>query len=281
MPLLATNEKEQCCAFDRSDHRRCRLIREPEKLTCKIHKTYYVNWHTKHPPLIDILLSKRIEEEYRFQYKNGYVELDYPGLLNFAMNVNVNSYRKYFRILLETTSFSLKDCPYILSTLIATDFGPNIPMPFETHLATITSLMYVFKDPETLLMFLEHLTIYIVNYSFTSTTHSHTALTYSTIVNSHLPWSSLLYADSISQILPRTIRYFHENFGLTQEHRDFIDQFTKLYLEPTLDNFHHSHRHLIRYRCEQIKEELIAEVCHPRRIQKLIDQHGLDILEDI
>lgn len=280
MPRLAKHEKEQCCAFDSKDHRRCRLVREPEKLTCKIHKTYYDRWHEKHPPFADWLLSKRIEEEYRFQFKNGYVQFDsFPSLLLITINRNI--YTKMIRILLETTPFSLKDYPHCISTLVSNEFGSRIAFPFETHLAKITELMYIFKDSETLRLFLEQLTLYMVNYAFTSTQHAHIALTYATIVNSHLPWINLLYADSISQIIPTVIHRFHTDYALNQDQKDFIAQFTEMYLEPTLLNFHHSHRHLIRHKCDQFKEELIANVCHPRRIEKLIETYGIEIMDDI
>jgi Leucine-rich repeat (LRR) protein len=35
----------------------------------------------------------------------------------------------------------------------------------------------------------------------------------------------------------------------------------------------------IQERCKAVKEELIAEVMHPRRIEKMIEDHGMDILE--
>jgi hypothetical protein len=35
----------------------------------------------------------------------------------------------------------------------------------------------------------------------------------------------------------------------------------------------------IKERCQKIKEDLLAEVWHPRRVERLVERYGLEVLE--
>jgi len=70
---VSKTPKTQCTAFT-NNHRRCRLEQLPTQRTCLIHKNYYTDWFTKHPPPVGLdTLNKRIRDEYIFQIKNKYV----------------------------------------------------------------------------------------------------------------------------------------------------------------------------------------------------------------
>lgn len=282
MPILAKHDAEQCCAFDKSDHRRCRLTREDGKLTCKIHKTYYTRWLVYNEALPNHLLTKRKHEEHTFQFRNGYVDpLKGHNFDWFMQETYFGPFSHYILLLLKETRFTLANYPSYIKHLVSTEIGSRLHLPLDEQVIAWQHLLPYLKDPQTLLMFLQSTIEYLIGYSFMTANHIHISVVFSTFVNGPLPWSMLLYANSITHVAERARDAFILGHIIDQEQRQFINQFVETYINPVLVHFHNSHRFPYRHKTAQIKEDLCMNVFHPRRIEHLIETYGIDILEEL
>lgn len=281
MPKITHDPTRQCCAFDKSDHRRCRLICQQGKLTCSIHKSYYTKWIQDHPPLTDAHFTKRKQEEYTFQLKNGFVILP-PSYYTYLLSSNsIISYKVLTRILLEHTNFTLADYPDAIREIVTFEIHPYVHFSLEAHLERLQSLTYLFKDAKTLAIFLEFLMEYLVNSMFMTSDHIHISLVFSTILHGSLPWHYLLYSNTMATICDTTYNIFLTRYILTDQQKVFIEMILKTYFEPFLLSFHVSHSYFIRHQTNKLKEELVNVVFHPSRISRHIETYGLDILDHL
>jgi hypothetical protein len=281
MPKLAKTDKEQCCAFDKTDHRRCRLMREQDKLTCKIHKLYYADWLYNHPPLTNVQMTPRKTEEYSFQLKNGYASIPATVLWFLTSPAFFETYSDYILLLLNNTDLSLAKYPDYVHYLVNTHIGRNINLPIEDQMVRWQVLLPYLKDAETMHLFLDAVVECLINQAFMALNQIHLSIIFSTIINGPLPWSLLLYSERVNDVSERVFQAYSTKYVLNQEQRTFIQNFLRDRIAIPLDHFHHSHRFLTRRKCHQIKEEIMMNVFHPRRIEKLINTYDIDIIDEL
>jgi hypothetical protein len=281
MPQLAKTDKEQCCAFDRKDHRRCRLTCEEGKLTCKIHKTYYTNWYHDHPPLANSQLSQRKTEELIFQFQNGYVKYSASGLWFLTSAAYFEIYSNYILLLVKHTDLSLADYPLYIDHLIRTHIGSRINLSVEDQMVGWQELLPYLKDAETMHVFLEAVVENLINQAFMIQDPIQLRIIFSAIINGPFPWSLVLYSEKVNHVSERVFQTYSTKYVLNQEQRTFIQNFLRDCIDVPLNDFHHSHRFLIRLKCQQLKEPLMMNVFHPCRMEKLVNTYGLDILDEL
>lgn len=281
MPKLAKTDKEQCCAFDRTDHRRCRLTREQDILTCKIHKTYYANWHHDHPPLTNTQLSQRKSEELVFQLKNGYINIPTTGLWFLTSPGFFEIYSSYILLLVKNTDLTLANYPFYIQYLVRTHIGAHINLPIEDQMVRWQELLPILKYAESMHIFLDAVVETLINQAFMVQDQIHLSIIFSAIINGPFPWNLLLYSERVNHLSERVFQTYSTNYVLNPEQRTFIQNFLRDYIDIPLDHFHHSHRFLIRRRCHQYKEEIMMNVFHPRRIEQLINKYDIDILDEL
>lgn len=95
---VTLDHQHQCTAFNKKDHRRCRLRKMENEHTCKIHRNYYHNWFQTHPEFcVWNPPSERLLEEYSFQIKNKYVKIP----LSYMLSLNDTYHSDYYIFLMK------------------------------------------------------------------------------------------------------------------------------------------------------------------------------------
>lgn len=270
MPLKVGRGKNQCLAFTSKGHKRCRLEKEPNQKTCRIHKHYYEDWLTKHPPFYHIdHISRRHLREYVFQLQNRYVQLSETFLTGLAA-----PYFQYYAFVMRFTDYPilLNDrCFYTLMASIPLSLcisaNRNLPEQFMKHLL---ELAFFLKDAPSCIVVLRYVLYECARY-FHQTNLSFDTGTFILTNLFELPgWRYLLYWNGLDETLQRIWA------NLTVPETTF---WTMDVFRQHLQLFYVYHASTIRLTTRVFKQELMAKAFHPERIQRLLDAGY--VLDDI
>jgi hypothetical protein len=263
----ALTESTQCCGFTTKGHRRCRLERQSNSLTCYIHRNYYRDWSNRNEPLVLYEnLSKREREEYEFQLKHRYVYISEQQVIQLT-----EYQRGYFEVFMKYTDHSsslnqvcLNDIfSYSVSRRQYEDSANYMELYLKDADSCICLLDICMRhliwvangDPEAYIDFLKHYT---------------------------LPesWRQLLFSTSLEQCFLEKADYIRRNAPYAFEvwdpfHIQMINGLVHLFIK--LFNSHHSNQ--IKKRCAIFKEELVATAWRPSRVEAWVEA-GMN-LEDL
>lgn len=279
MAPIALTQKDRCQGFSH-DHRQCRLRRN-KGATCKIHQNYFVNWFVTHPSGIPGYRSSRQIYEYEYVLKNRLVKIPQDHM-DFLQNVwiNLDNYSEYLIFIAKYSDYDLLRVPralkyytnkwctdiinYILTEeLIKSHVLDTIGIFLTNHKVSLEILMYII---ETLM------NQYVRSHNLVELSLAHIKERFLCIMYVVPQWKQLLF----SQDLVNLKNIFIEKFGKLSQLKEAF--FTQV-VDTVMEGFNSCHKFVIYYNIYKLKRELIAEVLHPDRIQKLILAHGMDILD--
>jgi hypothetical protein len=266
---------DKCMAFTKTDKKRCRLYKRPNEQTCYIHRKYYKDWLEKRWKIIVQKsfngISKRELDEWIFQLKHRTVVIpvEYVQTLNFF---DANFIYNYDFLIRYTDISPMENVYGFLQCmkrrlefldLIAFDVG------LEPYMKDWTCCLFIFSS------LIEHILI---------RSNGSTATFLLKILQCCRsdPWKQMLYSNKFRYL-------FHEYNTELQRHLELIyydfiatDElsFEKNPIDCLIKNFNMRHAFDIKRRCMIYKQELIAAVWKPSRVQKWLDNGlGLDFIE--
>lgn len=246
----------QCCAFSKSDKRRCRLERESEKLTCHIHRNYYTNWLEKCKPIFKWeSLSSREKDEIIFQISNRYVEIPEEIIKSLSPG-----HIGFFKILMQYTDHSP-----LLNYFCLNNFIEKIISDVKYY----NEIEFVIKDPKS-----AYMTIYILQKSLVYFSNESIEQYFSLLTN---------FTDQENF---RNILYSSYNQNIFKANRDFFTMVTPFFPElftpglwdaenghirKWIIQFNSVHSKRLLQRISVFKEELLANAWHPSRVNKWLE----------
>jgi hypothetical protein len=244
----------------------------PNQKTCCIHKNYYKDWLTKHPPFYDTdHISIRQLKEYIFQLKNRHVILSESFLTGLAV-----PYFQYYAFVMRYSDFPIilnSHCFYTLMASVPRSLCSaahnNLLQLFIKHLV---ELAFFLKDPKSCSVVLGYVLYECGRYFIQFNVPFDTGTFILTNLFELPGWRYLLYWKGLDEALTKIWDV------LTVPGSTFwtIDVFRQ-----HLHLFHMYHGSSIRIHSNLFKEELIANVLHPRRVQRLLDLgYSLDDILD-
>jgi hypothetical protein len=276
-PKKAITVAQQCLAFGK-DHRRCRLVREANSKTCRIHRKYYVDWLINHPTSIPFLdLTERQTAEYLFQIEGRYVEIP-----SWYLETVTPQQIIYFPILIKSTHHSP-----MINVRVFANYIHLIYAKYTTE-EMFKRIKHCMKDVESVLFILDGLIYEIMTHLpspwMISDTDTLVSVSYRQLQNmTQRPlWRQILFATEDIQECFDTNRkslqvYFVEN-------PELIPVFEEFFSESAIHNFCHDlykyHISFIKARCAIYREELMSVAWHPDRIERWLNQ-GLITLESL
>jgi hypothetical protein len=87
-------------------------------------------------------------------------------------------------------------------------------------------------------------------------------------------WKQILHSNELLNLRENFVKKFGPLSILKEEF------FTEV-VDNVIIEFNNCHRFAIYYSIYKVKKDLLEEVLHPDRIMKLIEMHGMDILDHI
>jgi hypothetical protein len=281
-------EELRCLAFGQTDKRQCRLDRRPGEKTCNIHRNYYTSWFKTHKPFLHrIHVTDRELAEYMFQLKGGHLLIPTDHIESLS-----ESYQEYYMFLMEHTALSPSSNPTLLRASLSTLlykvykeqhriswlFYETMDHYFKWALRDTLSCIHVFNE--------------IVHFAYTyaldislmiSPSLSYTILqtVLERVFLKYPEWRQLNYST-----LPQSIcKFQHTEFEKSGYHSFHLDNVSQI-LIPILKNvvslFKATHQSAVVERIRPYKEELIAQACHPRHLQRWLDSgYTLDIFDQM
>jgi len=283
----AKSEETRCLAFGQTDKRRCRLEKEYGEKTCHIHRNYYINWFKTHSPFTRIeTLTERELAEYKFQLTNGHLLLPKEHVESLP-----TLYKEYYIFLLEHTKLSPSVNRSLFGDILnrlflegydegfmnSTVFRARIDRCFKWALRDTLSCIYVFNA------------IVLFAYSFAiavelgDSGYTYTTLeTFLDVVLLEYPeWRQLAFSN-----IPRSLwvdrQAVHEQTEYHPMYKEGVTQTLKPILNTALTLFQITHESALVERLRPYKEELIAQACHPRHLQRWLDSgYTLDVLDQM
>jgi hypothetical protein len=245
-----------CCAFSKSDKRRCRLKQEPNKKTCHIHRNYYNNWLEKCRPTEKWEShSSREKAEIIFQLSNRYVEIPdefitmlprfHTGFFLTFMKYTDHSPLMNYYCLIDLVDH------FIVTENYDKDFG------------------CILKDSNCV-----HVVLYILQkkliYLYNETTKEYFRVL--TKFTSQENYRLILYSSYSMNVFKQNIDFFRQvtpffpelfTPGLWDAEDGLICKWVR--------EFNEKHAKRVAERSAVFKEELLAKAWHPRRVERWIE----------
>jgi hypothetical protein len=284
MAPIALKQKDRCQGFSKDDHRQCRL-RRSKGLTCNIHQKYFINWFVTHPSAIWVHRSKREIYEYEYVLKNHLVTIP-EDHMDFLENtwINPQNYSEYLLLIAKYSDYDLLRIPRILRSevskfvmditnyiyvedLIAsynfTKFTPFL----KNHKVAYEILKYIIQD------LMRHYTEAYVNISIPLDFFKER---FSYIIYMIPEWKSLIYSSKLRGLRDEILQERVSPAIMTLR-----ENFFREVVDTVMKEFNNSVKFEIYYNVNKFKRDLIAEVLHPDRIEKLVREHGMEALEHV
>jgi hypothetical protein len=265
----------QCCAFGK-DHRRCRLASLPETNTCYVHKFYYINWFNSHPGFFSLnFISKRQLKEYIFQFRNRYVTLP----VAHVTSIPANWYDYYNTIIMYTDHCPLvnRAClRNVVNIIVRGAFVPIAPGQFDE--SVYEDLRFFLKSPEACAVVFHELVqagLDLLRWGWRNVPRTVDVIhsIYSKFFALE-EWRYIACGSSLIKLFKNALtpmdRFDH--FVRTTFHPAFVGAIREL---------KQTHRSHMKNRVAVFREELVAQVFHPDRMQQLIDTYGIDVLDTL
>lgn len=272
---LATNKAEQCLGFSK-DHRQCRLIRRSGERTCAIHKHYFSDWISNHCHFYKWeWLSKRQKAEFQFQLSNGYVQISQEHVCRLN-HTHLDYYLKlvdYAKIPVEWNMVLLHTAVYRIldEVLKQTERTVNLSYFLQTPrncILTLTALLRSLVSKTVLYRLAEG--------QWMPLTRLVSVWFECTIINAE--WEQLLWSQEL-----RTCFRDELEVCLQDPSNTLLVAVGRSIVKPLYDEwiplFHSTFASRHKERMSLIKEELVAQAWHPRRVEKWVEAGC--ILEDL
>jgi len=97
----------------------------------------------------------------------------------------------------------------------------------------------------------------------------------------HPSWSKLAHSSIVETLYEMKSTKYVGSFLEASEYKELVTTVIHPIMRPMLQLFQAVHRTRIQEAIKPFKEDLIAQACHPRHIQKLLDQgYSLDAIFD-
>jgi len=285
---MAKSEEIRCLAFGQIDKRQCRLQKRPGEKTCYIHRNYYTYWFKTHKPFYHIkTLTERELAEYKFQLTNGHLIVPTDHVESLS-----ESYEEYYMFLIEHTNLSLSSNPTLLraslTKLLYKVYKEQYKISWLFYEHTDEYFKWALRDTTSCIHVFNEIIRFAYMYALDISLMISPALSYSilqtvleTVLLKYPGWRQLVYST-----LPQSIcKLQHEEFEKSGYHPYHIDSVSHC-LVPILKNvlalFKATHQSALVERLRPYKEELIAQACHPRHLQRWLDAgYTLDVLDQM
>lgn len=260
---VALQEADQCLAFSRNNHRRCRLRRLEGQKTCNTHKNYYKRWFVNHQPWYRITwLSQRELAEWKFQLSNGYVDIpeSYVRSLNGSLS-------EYYRFLVQYAQVPVDwNRPCLTASIVIDPQHPEQTTDaLRIFLNTPEDCAIVFK--ELLFRWIQTLIAYHQKNSIWLP-YADALRILQTIITGCEDWQQLLFSQSIENELARRARIFHVAGSM-------LAHINITYVLPLQQDlplaFKTFFKDAAKRRIAPFHEELIAAAWHPDRVSKWLE----------
>lgn len=284
MPRPTNNPSQQCCGFSGKDNRRCRLNREPGTLVCKIHKHYYDGWWSGRKVTH---LSVRQERELEFQLKNGYIDIPKSLLSQLEQFPHHHiEYAPFFRIVVGSSNVLPTDYPELTYAMLHRTFQDVLNYTTgEISMDNYKTIVPYCKTADSCWLVLLVAGTWIINTNY-----------HAWVVQSSLTFLMQLFHGFLVSVPELRCLGFSDRL---HSYAKDLCVFYKTHYQVTTPDVHatvdflcaHLQTHLLitmkafmeeqKARCNTFKEELIANRFHPSRIEALIEQFGIDYLENL
>lgn len=282
---IAQDEQHQCLGYTKHTHRRCRLQRRQGEKTCLIHKHYYTNWFTTHTADEWRTAGKRARQEIEFQLQHRHVvppphiladipshSLDVWNLFVTHSDESITLNRPCLEAALKYMIKSLFLLNHNGSELVRQTMQDNRKR-LETYLKSPSDCQAVFR------LVLQYCVRTCAFYFETMNVSSERIrAVFRSVVLKPQGWRQLLFSNGLEDVYQderaKYIQMWPDTFNLL-----FMNKIDPIWRQVHSE-FTEKHRTYLRERTAIIKEELIAEVFHPRRIEPLIMKYGIEVLDD-
>ncbi len=277
---VAETEETRCLAFTK-EHRRCRLEREEGSKTCPYHRTYFSRWLETHKGFHRAYSSQREMAEYHFQIVNKHVHIPESYVAQLG-----RMYTGYYLFLIEQTgvsaSVNLPLVRYVVKcdswTIFVTEHH-SIANHYFKRLAPL------FTDPTSILVCFRVLWQEMVEtYRFYKDEGNHFPTRFRHVFFSPV-WRPILFNKDLWYII-QTIwedNVTREEHQAQHMHPDlrFKEEWSRERFQDMLYEMTVHHQTKLKERIQPFKEELIATAMHPRRVERLINEFGIDVLDSL
>jgi hypothetical protein len=262
---VAKTGKTQCTAFGHRDKRRCRLERRDGELTCHIHKNYYKHWYERHRLFDRYQMSNREVEELEFQIQNHYVNI--PA--NWITQLYTPGERAWYSFVMDNTDLSPVLNLECFQSLFYNTFFYNTVWNnadyIRSYVRDVESCMFAFTMILQWSMQMSHGGIY-------------SCLDLASVYVDKLDWKPILYSTQCMDVLKMLEPQIRSTFPQIEEDIEDPTHPFVLFIRTFLNRIARP----IKKRCALYKEDLIAAVLSPRRIQRLLDMgYDFDVLDHV
>ena len=275
MAPIALKEKDRCQGFSK-DHRQCRL-RHSKGLTCNIHQKYLVNWFLTHPSAIWTHRSSREIYEYEYVLKNRLVTIP-EDHMDFLENswIDVRHYSEYLTFIAKYSEYDLLRIPRSLRYLVnrwCDDLLNHIQV--DTRVQPLLDKIGSFlTNHKVCFELLNYIIESLMNHYLRTYDIPFMKERFSCIMYMIPQWKQILHSNELLNLRENFVKKFGPLSILKEEF------FTEV-VDNVIIEFNNCHRFAIYYSIYKVKKDLLEEVLHPDRIMKLIEMHGMDILDHI
>ena len=272
--IVALCKQEQCLAFSRNDHRRCRLRRLYGQKTCSVHRNYYENWFSNHQPWYRIgWLSDREREEYKFQLSGGHLTI--PEHHVRALQPTLGD---YYRFLVQYANIPVQWNVNCLSDAILM----SMRRLFQEVDGAEKEFAVFLNTPEDCLTVLQNMISAWVRIILQLRQEIGTWISYSKaydhlcfIIQSSEGWRQLIFSTDMEKLVSTRASILHVAGSV-------LDTIDTLYLKPLQKDFLLMFKvHCkagIRQRMNMLKEELMMVTWHPTKVAAMLEA-GDDLWE--
>lgn len=264
---IAQKESEQCLAYSRTSHRRCRLCRLHGQKTCSTHKNYYKNWFANHQPWYRLSwLSDREVAEWKFQLQNGYVEV--PEVHVRGLQPTFTEYYRflvtYARVPVEWNTHCLQAT---LKNMLRTLFALN-----EGAIRRVKCLL---NTPRDCIVVFQQLLYAWIQYLVEMRQETGVWIPYGTaydilrdVLHGCDEWKQILFSSDFEKILTARATVLHVPGSL-------LNSVDTQYVQPLqadlLRNLKLHLKSLVYRRISPYHEELMQVTWHPKRVEAMLE----------
>ena len=284
MAPVALKQKDRCQGFSQGDHRQCRL-RRTKGLTCNIHQKYLVNWFVTHPSAIWSHRSNREIYEYEYVLKNHLVNIP-EDHMDFLENtwINLQNYSEYLLLIANYSEYDLLRIPRALKNEVS-----KFIMDILNYIYVETLIASYNLSKFSSLLKNDKVNYEILKYIIQDLMRHYTEA----YVNIHIPveffkerfsyimyvipeWKSLIYSSKLRGLKDEILKE-----PVSPAIMAIREVFYAQAIDTVMNDFNNCHKFAIYYNVNKFKRDLIAEVLHPDRIEKLVREHGMEALEHV
>jgi hypothetical protein len=279
---IARTANEQCLGYSKKDHRRCRLQRRPGEKTCLIHKHYYTNWFETHTVNEWRMAGKRCRSEMLFQLSKFHVVPTLHTIVRIEThsldfwNLCVKFSDEPIRLNEGCFHFSIRNIVRSLLIMKHTgsdeyrDYIQNVRNTLDTYLKTPADCKAVF------LKILDVLVSYwLLVLGADELPTEKIRRVFQILLLKPRGWRQIVFSEEM-----KTLHRVDLSSWIVSGPSRWLDKLDVI-ISQVLDEMQTKHKHSIQERTHVFKEELIQEVLHPRRIEPLIYQYGIEILDQL